>query len=609
VPRLIEDYALIGDLRTAALVGRDGSVDWLCLPRFDAPAVFAAMLGDADHGRWLIAPDGGGTCSRRHYRDSSLVLETEWVTADGAVKVIDFMPPTAATPGVVRIVEGIVGEVRMRVEVSPRMGYGRRTPTLRRCDDELVASADGEEVGLLADVPLLDIDGTWKGEFAVSAGQRICFTLVDGAPGGCRAALRESEALLTMTEAFWLDWTGRCTYDGPWEREVKQSLVFLKALTYAPTGAIVAAATTSLPELVGGARNWDYRYCWLRDSTFTLRALLDAGYVDEAVAWREWLHGALSDHEPQIMYGIAGERDLTEQTLPWLPGFNGSAPVRAGNHAATQDQGDVWGEVLDVLEAIHAAGAPSYRGEQDLFRILVERIEETWQHADRGLWEVRGAPRHFVHSKLMAWVGADRALHAVDAGRIEGSAGRLRALRDAIRDDVCAHGFDVASGAFTQSYGVPDLDAAALLMPRYGFLAWDDPRMVTTVSAIERHLTDDGLVLRYATDERHVNVDGLLGGEGTFLPCSFWFVDALRGLGRTADATELFERLLSLRNDVGMLSEEFDPVAGTQLGNTPQALSHAALVTSAVGLAVEPGIRVPRTTAPSNAWDSPAKAG
>ncbi|WP_350275861.1 glycoside hydrolase family 15 protein [Kribbella sp. HUAS MG21] len=601
--RQIEDYALIGDLRTGAMVGADGAIDWLSLPRFDSPAVFAALLGRSEHGTWRLAPVDHDRCTRRRYRTGSLILETEWVTDAGAVRVVDLMVPGSATPTVVRIVDGLVGAVRMRTGLFPRMTYGKDVPALRSGGDgRLVAFSDSDELWLESDVALTIGDGGWTGDFVVTSGERVAFTLTHTTAGELPVAVPASTAL-TTTETFWAKWLSQSTYAGPWADEVNQSLVILKALTYAPTGAILAAATTSLPERIGGSRNWDYRYTWLRDATFTLHAFLATGFLGEAAAWRDWLVRAVSGDpaDPQIMYAVDGSGQIPEQTLDWLPGHAGSAPVRVGNAAATQQQNDVWGEVLDVLSAARAAGVPDSADQQKLERALLDRIECCWQEPDHGLWEVRGPRRHFVHSKLMAWVGVDRTVRRLEAQTGDNSAelARLTVLRRTIRQEILDHGYDARRRAFTQSYGSPRLDAAVLLMPRYGLLAADDPRTVSTVDAIQRELTDDGLVLRYAVSDDAPNVDGVPGSEGTFLATSFWLADALHGIGRTNEATELFERLLSLRNDVGLLSEEYDAATGRHLGNTPQAFSHAGLITTALalGAAAASTARLPRAGA------------
>ena len=601
--RRIEDYALIGDLRTAALVSLDGEIDWLCLPRFDSPAVLSALLGDARHGRWSLSPNDQARSVRRRYRPGTLVLETRWSTPDGTARVTDLMVPNSPVPMVVRIVDGLTGTVRMQTHLAPRMGYGKNTPSLSTGDGHLLARFGNDELRLATDVQLTKADACWTGDFTVAAGDRISFILSQAED---RPTADEA---LASTIAFWTEWTGLSTYTGPWQAEVTQSLIMLKALTYAPTGSILAAATTSLPEQLGGSRNWDYRYSWLRDATFTLRAFLATGYLEEAADWRDWLIRTVLDNpcDPQIMYAVDGTADLAEQTLEWLPGHAHSAPVRVGNAAATQQQNDVWGEVLDTLFAARAAGLPDAVGQEKLERALLDTIESQWQDPDHGLWEVRGPRRHFVHSKLLAWVGVDRAVRTLEQDGRSDRLGRLRALRRTIAAEIVERGYNRHRNAFTQSYGSARLDAAVLLMPRYGFLPWNDERMVTTVDAIQQDLTDHGLVLRYATEERH-NVDGVPGSEGTFLATSFWLADALHGIGRTDEAIELFERLLSIRNDVGLLSEEYDPATGHQLGNTPQAFSHAGLITTAVTLTAA-RLRPAQSDARPLRWATGAESG
>ena len=581
MPAPIEDYALIGDLQTAALVGRDGSVDWLCLPRFDSPACFAALLHDDTAGHWRLAPACGGPATHRRYRGDSLVLESEWQTPDGTVRVVDCMPPRGEAADVVRVVEGVSGRVPMTTRLRLRFDYGHIAPWLRHDGHDLAAIAGPDAAWLHAEVPLHSADGTTAAEFTVSAGESVAFVLTyrpshepPPAPVDARRALRD-------TERYWAQWIARCDYEGRWAEPVRRSLVLLKALTYAPTGGIVAAATTSLPEQPGGPRNWDYRYCWLRDATFTLQALLGTGYVAEARAWREWLLRAVAGDpaDLQIMYGLDGTRRLPESTLPWLDGYQGSAPVRVGNAAAEQLQLDVWGEVLDGLHLSREAGIAATEAAWDLQRALLDYLEGNWRQPDNGLWEVRGPLRHFVHSKVMAWAGFDRAVRAVEQHGLDGPVDRWRAVRDEIHREVCDRGFDPERGTFTQAYGQPALDAALLLIPRVGFLPWTDPRVVGTVRAVQRELCDDGFVLRYRRE--HGTDDGLPGGEGAFLACSFWLVDALRGIGDADQAETLFDRLLALRNDVGLLSEEYDPVTRRQLGNTPQAFSLVGLVNSA----------------------------
>ena len=585
----IEDYALIGDLRTAALVGLDGAIEWLSLPRFDSPAVFASLLGEREHGQWRLAPTGQQFCSRRRYQASTLVLETEWATADGVVRVTDLMVPGSTTPVVVRIVDGLVGTVEMRTHVAPRMGYGRDLPTLTCTPEYLVATAGSDELLLTSDVHLGTTNEAWTGAFTVRAAERVCFTLAYNATGRPRQPRLDADSALRDTAGFWTEWVSRSTYAGPWEKEVNASLILLKALTYSPTGSILAAATTSLPELIGGTRNWDYRYSWLRDATFTVEAFLSTGHLEEAEAWRDWLVRTVMDGPSaiQIMYALDGAAHLPEQTLDWLPGHAGSTPVRIGNGAASQQQNDVWGEVLHIFSSAREAGVPDAPEQAELERALLAHIESRWRETDHGLWEVRGPRRHFAHSKLLAWVGVDRAVKHLERQPSQEQPGRLRrltALRQTIAQEISDRAYHHGRRAFTQSYGSQRLDAAVLLMPHYGFLPWDDPRMVATVAAIEGDLTRRGLVLRYAVTDGGHNIDGLPGGEGAFLAASFWLADALQGQGRLEEATELFARLLSLRNDVGLLSEEYDPATNRHLGNTPQAFSHASLVISAVGL-------------------------
>ncbi|MFF9198111.1 glycoside hydrolase family 15 protein [Streptomyces sp. NPDC014779] len=588
----IDDYALIGDLQTAALVGRDGSVDWLCLPRFDSAACFAALLGDEDNGHWRIAPKGATTCTSRRYAEDSLVLETLWETRTGTVRVVDFMPQRDKAPDLVRIVEGVSGSVEMSAVLRLRFDYGSVVPWVRRADGHRVAVAGPDSVWLRSDPPVK----TWGQQFAtcsaftVDAGEKVAFVLTWHPSHEPRPALVDPFEALEQSLADWRAWAARCTYEGPYRDAVVRSLITLKALTYAPTGGIVAAPTTSLPEDIGGVRNWDYRACWLRDSSLTLGALLSAGYVDEAAAWRDWLLRAVAGDpaDLQIMYGPAGERRLPETTLPWLRGYADSTPVRTGNAAVEQLQIDVYGEVLDSLCRAREAGIPAERHAWNLQLSLLGFLESTWREPDEGLWEVRGGRRHFVHSKVMAWVAADRAVRTLEEDpSLPGDPARWRAMRDEIHAEVCAKGFDPERNTFTQFYGSRELDAATLLIPRVGFLPPDDPRVVGTVDAVRAELTHDGFVRRYST--AGPSVDGLPGEEGTFLVCSFWLADALRMTGRVKEARELFDRLVGLCSDVGLLAEEYDPASGRQLGNFPQAFSHIGLVGSALALAAEEG--------------------
>ncbi|WP_405797857.1 glycoside hydrolase family 15 protein [Streptomyces longwoodensis] len=589
----IEDYALIGDEQTAALVGPDGSVDWLCLPRFDSGACFARLLGDEDNGHWRIAPKGvRGPCTRRAYRPDTLVLDTEWETDEGTVRVTDLMPQRDVAPDLVRIVEGVRGRVTVRSTLRLRFDYGAVVPWMRRADGHRVAIAGPDAVWLRTEPPVR----TWgedfgtHSEFTVAEGERVAFVLTWHPSHHPRPPLVDPFEVLRTSVADWRAWAARCTYDGPYRDAVVRSLITLKALTYRPTGGIVAAATTSLPEQLGGVRNWDYRFCWLRDSTLTLGALLAAGFHEEAEAWRNWLLRAVAGDpaDLQIMYGLAGERRLPETELPWLSGFAGSAPVRVGNAAVEQLQLDVYGEVMDSLSLGRKAGLSPRPHVWSLQCVLMRWLDENWRQPDEGLWEVRGGRRPFVHSKVMVWVAADRAVRALEEHpELRGDLGRWRALRDEVHREVCEKGYDPERNTFTQSYGSRDLDASLLLIPRLGFLPPDDPRVVGTVDAIRDELGHGGLVRRYTTDG--ATVDGLPGDEGAFLVCSFWLADALHMTGRTKEARELFERLAGLANDVGLLSEEYDPVAGRHLGNFPQAFSHIGLVNTALTLFADEG--------------------
>ncbi|WP_031086119.1 glycoside hydrolase family 15 protein [Streptomyces sp. NRRL WC-3549] len=587
----IEDYALIGDLQTGALVGKNGSVDWLCLPRFDSGACFAALLGDEDNGHWRIAPQGAGpadTCTRRAYVDDSLVLETFWETRTGTVKVIDFMPQRDKAPDVMRIVEGVSGSVDMRSVLRLRFDFGKVVPWMRRSHGHRVAVAGPDSVWLRSEPPVK----TWGQQFStcssftVKEGESVAFVLTWHASHSPRPKLIDPHKALRHTLSDWAQWAARCTYHGSHRQAVMRSLITLKALTYAPTGGIVAALTTSLPEEIGGVRNWDYRYCWLRDSTLTLGAMISAGYLEEARAWRNWLLRAVAGDpaDLQIMYGLAGERRLPETELPWLDGYERSRPVRTGNAAVQQRQLDVYGEVIDSLRVAREAGLGDKPHAWNLQLSLLGFLESAWREPDEGLWEIRGERRHFVHSKVMAWVAADRAVRTLEENPgLPGDADRWRTMRDAVHAEVCERGYDPERNTFTQSYGSRELDASVLLVVRTGFLPTDDPRVIGTVDAVRAELASDGLVRRYSTEGP--SVDGLPGEEGAFVVCSFWLVDALLRTGRRKEAEELFEKLLALRNDVGLLAEEYDTVAGRQLGNFPQAFSHIGLVNSAVDLA------------------------
>ncbi|MDH6134092.1 GH15 family glucan-1,4-alpha-glucosidase [Kitasatospora sp. MAA4] len=627
----IEDYALIGDMQTAALVSRDGAVDWLCLPRFDSPAVFAGLLGTDEHGFWRIgpaeaAPAGPVTVApaprapftdtgelktppisaaapavpadRRRYRGDTLILEQEWDTPRGSVRVIDFMPPRhlgdqAPVPQMIRIVEGLNGRVRMRSALRMRFSYGRIVPWVHRVEQpdgghRTVAVSGPDSVWLDGESETYGRDLTTYADFTVEAGERIAFALTWQASHLPPPEAPDPEASLALTEEFWQDWVGQCTYQGPYQEAVVRSLITLKALTYAPTGGIVAAPTTSLPEDIGGERNWDYRYTWLRDAAITLSSLLRTGYREEARAWREWLLRAVAgDPENlQIMYSITGQRELTESTLDWLPGYEGSAPVRVGNGAAGQLQLDVYGEVVEALYLAQMTGLSRNDHAHLLQLRLISYLEEHWKAPDEGIWEVRGPRRHFVHSKVMAWVAVDRTIKLIEQTPAEGPLDRWRALRDEIHADVCEKGYDPGRNTFTQYYGGTELDASLLLIPQVGFLPPDDKRVIGTIEAIQRELsTEDGFVLRYPTHDDHGNnVDGLSGHEGAFLACSFWLADDLAMIGRVAEARELFEKLLALRNDVGLLAEEWDPRLKRQVGNFPQAFSHVPLIDTALRL-------------------------
>jgi len=581
----IEDYALIGDLQTAALVSRTGSVDWCCFPRFDSGACFAALLGDANNGRWLVAPKTEVERTTRRYRHDTLILESVHTTAEGAIRVIDFMPPRGEAPDIVRIVEGLDGRVPVRSELVIRFDYGKTVPWVRRVDHARVAVAGPDALCFRTEVDVHGEDLRTVAEFEVESGQRIPFVLTWFPSHEEIPDAIDAERALDDSEDYWLDWAGKCGHQGDYHEEIHQSLLVLKALTYAPTGGIVAAPTTSLPEGLGGVRNWDYRYCWLRDATMTLLAMLNAGYKDEAEAWRSWLLRAVAGDpaDLQIMYGIAGERRLEEFELDWLAGFAESRPVRIGNAASKQLQLDVYGEMLDALYQARVQGLPPDDNTWAVVRKVLEWLEDGWRLEDCGIWEVRGPARHFTHSKVMAWVAFDRAIRFVEEFEREGPIDRWHALRDEIHAEVLEHGWSEEKRSFTQSYGSDELDASLLLLPLVGFLPPDDERIVSTVDAIRRELTADGLVLRYRVGE-HAADDGLPGGEGVFLPCSFWLAQVLALQGRHEEARELFERLLDIRNDVGLLSEEYDPRAAKQLGNFPQAFTHLALVDAAIAL-------------------------
>lgn len=581
----IEDYALLGDTQSAALVGRDGSIDWLCLPRFDSGACFASLLGDSRHGRWLLCPVGPVARTHRRYRPDTLILETDLDTEGGAVRLIDFMPLRDRNPDVVRIVEGLRGQVRVHMELVIRFDYGSIVPWVRTVDGVLRAVGGPDSLYLQTPIETRGEGLTTVADFVVSEGERVPFVLTWNPSHLLPIDPANPERALTETEEWWKDWSGRCTYKGPWREQVLRSLITLKALTYAPTGGIVAAPTTSLPEALGSVRNWDYRYCWLRDATFTLYSLMAAGYREEACAWRDWLLRAAAGDpaQLQIMYGPAGERRLTELELDWLPGYEGSAPVRIGNAAVRQLQLDVYGEVIGALHEARRVGIESDEFSWPLQQHLLEYLETGWQQPDEGIWEVRGPRRHFTHSKVMAWVAVDRTVKDIERYGLPGDVERWKRLRGTIHSEVCQKGYDPARRSFTQYYGGAELDASLLMIPLVGFLPAGDERVRATVEAIERELCYDEFVLRYRTSELG-HVDGLPAGEGVFLACTFWLADNYWLLGRQAEARRLFERLLTVCNDVGLLSEQYDPTTRRLLGNFPQAFSHVSLINTATTL-------------------------
>ena len=591
MPSRIEDYGLIGDCETAALVSRDGSIDWLCLPRFDSAACFAALLGTPDNGRWQIAPADPSSRITRQYRDDTLILETTFETEQGVATIIDFMPLFDGTSDLVRLVVGQHGRLDFRTDLVIRFDCGISVPWVNQLDDEggLQAVAGPDMLVLRTPVPLRGDDLRTVGEFSVAAGETVPFVLSHGPSHRPRPNTVDPQLALAQTETVWREWSARCPPIGPWNEAVKRSLLTLKALTYEPTGGIVAAPTTSLPEQIGGPRNWDYRYCWLRDSAFTLRALMNLGYYDEARAWRDWLLRAIagSPAQVQILYSITGERQLPERELPWLAGYEGSRPVRIGNAAVGQRQLDVYGEVIHAMFEARLGGMPPLQRGADVLRVVLDYVETIWREPDEGIWEVRGGRQHFTHSKVMAWVAFDRAARIAEMAGDASASTRWRRIADEIRGEVCRSGFDPELGSFVQFYGSRRLDASLLQIPLVGFLPASDPRVRGTLAAIERRLLrDGGLVMRYDTDD---GVDGLPPGEGAFLACSFWLADNYILQRRFGDAHVLFERLLALRNDVGLLAEEYDPRASRMLGNFPQAFSHVGLINTAIKLAhVEP---------------------
>jgi GH15 family glucan-1,4-alpha-glucosidase len=580
MPTPIEDYALIGDCETAALVSRNGSIDWLCLPHFGSPACFASLVGDQDNGHWSIAPKAAARCSRR-YLPHTLVVETTFETDTGSALLLDFMPLRERTAHLIRIVRGIRGSVAMGGEFVLRFDYGRSIPWVTRMDDGALRAIAGPDMTVLrTGAPLRSEDLKTFNEFTLTEGQSEAFVLSYGPSFDGLPEAIDAEEALQNTVSFWEEWAAKAKLHGDYAADIERSLITLKALTYRHTGGMVAAPTTSLPEQLGGERNWDYRYCWLRDATFTLLAFMNAGYFEEAQAWRDWLLRAIagSPDQVQTMYGIRGERTLTEWEVPWLAGYGGARPVRVGNAASVQLQLDVYGEVADAMLQAHLNGMPPTDDDAALHRALNEHLATIWEQPDEGIWEVRGGPQQFTYSKIMAWVAFDRAVTAMQKfGRTE-NLSRWHELRDRIHRDICDKGFDVELNSFTQAYGSKQLDASLLLIPQVGFLPCTDPRVRGTIEAIEKQLTALGFILRYRTE----NVDdGLPPGEGAFLACSFWMVSALKMLGRVDDARKLFERLLALRNDVGLLAEEYDPRAKRQLGNFPQALSHISLINAA----------------------------
>jgi GH15 family glucan-1,4-alpha-glucosidase len=603
----IEDYALIGDGESAALVGNDGSIDWLCWPRFDSDACFAALLGTPDNGRWLIAPAGPAKTTRR-YREGTLILETRFESEDGAATVIDFMPPRNPDAILVRLVVGERGRLPMHTQLVLRFGYGAAVPWVSRMEDGALRAIAGPDMIVLRTPVGLRGEGlTTVADFTVSAGDTIPFVMAWGSSHHPLPRTPNPHMALTATEELWRPWAMQCEPAGEWSEVVQRSLITLKALIYAPTGGIVAAPTTSLPEKVGGERNWDYRFCWLRDATLALLALMNAGYFEEAQAWRAWLLRAVagSPDQMQIMYGVAGERRLSEWTIGWLPGYEGSAPVRIGNAASGQLQIDVYGEVMDALHQARRGGLDGGETAWEVQRALIAHLNQIWERPDQGIWEIRAPARHFTYSKVMAWVALDRAIKGAEAFGLEAPCARWRVIRRQIHEQVCRQGFDHEIGAFVQSYGSKHLDASLLLLPEVGFLPPTDPRIRGTVAAIETRLLVDGFVMRYDTE---TSADGLPPGEGAFLACSFWLADAYVLLGRYADARRLFDRLMALRNDVGLLAEEYDPVQRRQVGNFPQAFSHVALVNTAYNLtrASKPAAQRAEGATPDSATATPA---
>jgi GH15 family glucan-1,4-alpha-glucosidase len=596
---LIEDYAIVGDTETVALVGIDGSIDWLCMPRFDSGACFAGLLGRPEHGRWQMAPISGTTDVSRRYLGNTLILETTFTTADGVVAVTDFMPPREREPSVIRMVEGRSGSVAMATEFIARFDYGSIVPWVQAVDGGITLTGGADAIRFDSPMPLSGKDMTTVARFDVAEGDRLSFALTWYPSNAPMPDAPDCQSALAYTEKWWTKWSSRCTYAGDWADEVMRSLITLKALTYAPSGGIVAAATTSLPEQLGGVRNWDYRYCWLRDATFSLQCLLNNGYAEEALQWAAWLRRAVagSPGDFQIMYGVGGERRLTEIELPWLPGYEGSAPVRVGNGAHDQFQLDVFGEVMDVAQVARQSAVVQQFEEYatdaqidetwGMQRAVMDHLSKVWREPDDGIWEVRGPRRHFTHSKVMAWVATDRAITAVEKYGRDGPIDEWRAQRDEIHAEVCEKGYNAGRHSFVQAYDSTALDASLLMIPLVGFLPPDDPRVVGTIDAIGRELTVDGFVQRYKTDDS--GVDGLPAGEGAFLMTTYWYADCLMLMGRRDEALAIFERLLALRNDVGLFAEEYDVAASRMVGNFPQAFSHVALINSATNLSTPAG--------------------
>jgi GH15 family glucan-1,4-alpha-glucosidase len=584
VSQRIEDYALIGDTHTAALVGRDGSIDWLCVPRFDSAACFAALLGTPANGRWLIAPKDGGLATRRSYQDGTLVLEQEWDSSTGTVRITDFMPPRHHHPRIFRRVEGLKGSVDMAGQLVIRFEYGQQVPWVTQTGNGIRAVAGPDLIEIESAVPQEPVHMHHESSFVVKEGETYDFRLHWAPSFDVEGRNLDLATALSETITFWKDWSQpRADLDGEWAQLVQRSLITLKALTYAPTGGIVAAPTTSLPEDIGGVRNWDYRFCWVRDATLTLQGLLVSGHTEEAAAWFRWLLRAAAGNpdQLQVMYGVAGERRLPELELDWLSGYEASRPVRVGNAASLQFQLDVFGELMEAVDLARAAGAKPETSVWDLQRVLVEFVENHWEEPDQGIWELRGPPQRLVYSRVMAWVAIDRAVKSVEKYGLEGPVERWRKVRDEIHQQVCAEGYNAEVGAFTQAYGSKELDASLLMMPMMGFLPVQDPRVVGTIEAIQRDLMVDGFVLRYRNSS---GVDGLAGDEGAFLPCSLWLVAALAAMGRKDEALELFNRVLSVANDVGLLAEEYDTKRERLVGNFPQAFTHVAFINAARSL-------------------------